>query len=104
MSRRVRLCGRREVERGAMLRLDIPGLPPLAAFNIDGEIYCTSNVCTHNLALLTDGFLDGDVVECPLHGGSFDVRTGAAREFPCKTPLKTYPVTTIDEDLYIEVE
>lgn len=103
MSKRVRLCGKTEVEPGEMLRLDIPGLPPLAAFNIDGEIYCTSNICTHNLAILTDGFFEADVVECPLHGGSFNVRTGAAVEFPCKTPLATYPVTTVDEDVFIDV-
>lgn len=87
-----------------MLRLDIPGLPPLAAFNIDGEIHCTSNVCTHQLAILTDGFFEGDVIECPLHGGAFNVRTGAVMEFPCKTHLRTYPVITVDEDLFIDVE
>jgi ethylbenzene dioxygenase ferredoxin subunit len=87
-----------------MLRVDIPGVPPLAAFNIDGEVYCTSNVCTHQLAILTDGFFESDVVECPLHGGTFNVRTGAAMEFPCKIPLRTYPVIAVDGDLYIDVE
>lgn len=87
-----------------MLRLDISGLPPLAAFNIDGEIHCTSNVCTHQFATLTEGFFEGDVVECPLHGGTFNVRTGAAMEFPCKTALRTYPVIAVDEDLYIDFD
>lgn len=104
MSRRVRLCGRGDVEPGQMLRVDIPGVPPLAAFNIDGEVYCTSNVCTHQLAILTDGFFESDMVECPLHGGTFNVRTGAAMEFPCKIPLRTYPVIAVDGDLYIDVE
>ena len=104
MSRRVRICGRGEVEPGQMLRLDIPGLPPLAAFNIDGEVYCTSNVCTHQLAILTEGFFEADVVECPLHGGSFNVRTGAAVDFPCEKPLKTYRVTQVDEDLCIDID
>lgn len=104
MSRRVRLCGRGDVGPGQMLRLDIPGLPPLAAFNVDGEIHCTSNVCTHQLAILTDGFFEADVVECPLHGGTFNVRTGAAMEFPCTTPLRTYPVIAVDADLYIDVD
>lgn len=71
---------------------------------VDGEIHCTSNVCTHQLALLTDGFFEADVVECPLHGGSFNVRTGAAMEFPCTTPLRTYPVIAVGEDLYVEFE
>ena len=104
MSKRVRICGRGEVEPGQMLRLDIPGLPPLAAFNVDGEIHCTSNICTHQLAILTDGFFEADVVECPLHGGSFNVRTGAPLEFPCEKPLKTYRVTEVGEDLFIDIE
>ncbi|TDU31619.1 ethylbenzene dioxygenase ferredoxin subunit [Panacagrimonas perspica] len=104
MSSRVRLCARGDVEPGQMLRVDIAGVPPLAAFNIDGEIHCTSNLCTHQFAILTDGFFEDDVVECPLHGGCFNVRTGAALEFPCKTPLRTYPVTAVGEDLYVDIE
>ena len=64
MSRRVRLCGSGDIEPGQMLRVDVPGLPPLAVFNIDGEIHCTSNLCTHQRAILTDGLFEGDVVEC----------------------------------------
>ncbi len=43
----------------------------IAIYNVEGEIYATDNICTHAFALLTDGFLDGDVIECPLHGGCF---------------------------------
>jgi nitrite reductase/ring-hydroxylating ferredoxin subunit len=104
VSRRVRLCARGDVEPGRMSRVDIAGLPPLAVFNTDGEFHCTSNVCTHQHALLTEGFFEGDVVECPLHGGSFNVRTGDAVDFPCKMPLRTYRVTEVDGDLYVDVE
>ena len=104
MSQRIRLCGREDVAPGQMLRVDLPGIPPLAAFNRDGQIFCTSNQCTHQLAILTDGFFEDDVVECPLHGGTFNVRTGAATKFPCKTPLRTYPVTAVGEDLFIDIE
>ena len=72
--------------------LDIPGLPPIAAFDVGGEIYVTSNVCTHNVAMLSDGFFEGDTIECPLHGGCFNVRTGEATQFPCEVPLQTFPV------------
>ncbi len=104
MSKRVRLCGKEELEPGQMLRLDIAGLPPLAAFNVEGEVYCTSNLCTHNVAILTEGHFEGDVVECPLHGACFNVRTGAALQFPGKIPIRTYQVTVVDADLYIDVE
>lgn len=87
-----------------MMRVDIPGVPPLAAFNVDGQIHCTSNVCTHQLAMLTEGYFKDDVVECPLHAGTFNVRTGEALKFPCKRPLQTYPVTVVGEELYIDIE
>src|SRR6202023_2255615 len=48
----------------------------IAVYNIDGEFYATDNLCTHAFALLSEGWLDGDVVECNLHGGRFEVKTG----------------------------
>lgn len=88
----IRICEEGDVPPGTMLRADVEGLPPVAVFNVDGQIYVTSNICTHNVAILTDGFFEGDVVECPLHGGAFNVRTGEATQFPCETPLETYLV------------
>ncbi len=48
----------------------------VALYNIDGQFYATHNICTHAHALLSDGWLEGDIVECPLHGGRFEVKTG----------------------------
>jgi nitrite reductase/ring-hydroxylating ferredoxin subunit len=86
-----------------MLRVDQPDAPPLAAYNVDGEFYVTSNICTHNIAMLTDGYLEGDIVECPLHGGCFNVKTGAPTSFPCEKPLQTYAATVEDGALYVEI-
>lgn len=104
MTRKVRLCSRADVPAAGMLPLDIAGLPPVAAFDVGGEIYVTSNVCTHNVALLSDGFFEGDTIECPLHGGCFNVRTGEATQFPCEVPLQTYPVIVEGGDLYTEIK
>lgn len=41
----------------------------IALYNIDGEIFATDNICTHAQAVLSDGWLEGDVIECPLHAG-----------------------------------
>lgn len=42
----------------------------------DGTLYATDNICTHGFARLSEGFLEENVIECPVHGGQFDVRTG----------------------------
>ena len=64
----------------------------IALYNIEGQFYATSNVCTHAHALLSDGWLDGDVIECPLHGGRFEVKTGKGLGAPITCDLKTFPV------------
>lgn len=99
MAEKIQLCKVSEVETGGMLEVNAEGIPPIAVYNVDGEFFATSNICTHATALLTDGYLDGDIVECPVHGGSFNVRSGAAVNFPCEIALKTYEVTL--EDGYI---
>ena len=57
-----------------------------------GEFRATSNVCTHEYAQVSDGFLEGGVVECPLHGGKFDVRTGQSFCDPSKISVRSYPM------------
>jgi nitrite reductase/ring-hydroxylating ferredoxin subunit len=80
-----------DVASGQMSAYEV-GEIHLALYNIDGTIFATDNVCTHAYALLTDGWLDNNIVECPLHGGQFDVCTGKAVCSPAETDLQTYPV------------
>ena len=54
-------------------------------------------------ALLSDGWLDGYEIECPLHGARFDVRTGAALTSPAETALATYPVRVVGDAVEIDV-
>jgi len=60
-------------------------------------------VCTHAFALLTEGFLDGEVIECPLHAGRFDVRTGKGLCAPIETDLATYQVRVDGADVLVAV-
>lgn len=64
----------------------------IALYNIDGSLYATDDGCTHELASLADGIVDGTAIECPLHGGKFDIKTGRAIAPPCTVDLRTYPV------------
>ncbi len=86
-----------------MIPVDLPDTPPLAVYNVEGQFFVTSNVCTHNIAMLTDGYLEGDTIECPLHGGCFNVRSGEPTSFPCEKPLPTYPSIVEQDSLYTEL-
>ncbi|MDF2117966.1 non-heme iron oxygenase ferredoxin subunit [Roseiarcaceae bacterium H3SJ34-1] len=69
----------------------------LAIYKIDGGFYATEGVCTHAYARMAEGYVEGDVIECPYHGGAFDIRSGKAVAAPCTQDLKTFPVR-IDGD------
>jgi naphthalene 1,2-dioxygenase system ferredoxin subunit len=64
----------------------------IALYNASGEIFATDNICTHGQARLCEGFLEGHEIECPLHQGRFDVRTGQATCAPVTEAIRSYPV------------
>ena len=75
----------------------------IAIYRLDGEYFATANICTHQFAFLSEGFVEGDCVECPLHQALFNIRTGAVVEGPPETPLKTYPVKVFDSAILVEL-
>lgn len=104
MTSRIRLCSLSEVGPGEMFRVDQPDVPPLAVFNVDGQVFVTSNICTHNVAMLTDGYFEGDIVECPLHGGCFNVKTGAPTAFPCEKALQTFAAVVEGDAVFADIQ
>lgn len=90
------------LEPGAMAGVEVGDLQ-LAIYNVEGEFFATDNMCTHAFAMLTDGFLDGDVIECPLHGGCFKVKTGEGQGAPITEDIKTYPVRVVGDDIEVNI-
>ena len=91
-----------DVPPGTMLHVELDGRM-LALYNVDGDFYATDDICTHRRARLSDGYLDGMIVQCPLHFGKFDITTGQPMNPPCKIPIATYPVTLDIERLLVDV-
>ncbi len=75
----------------------------IALYDVGGEILATDSTCTHAQGLLTDGTLQGEIVECPLHGGRFSVRTGKGMGPPIPCDLKTYPVRVLEGEIQVRV-
>lgn len=80
-----------EIGDGEMKAVTI-GAKHIAIYNLGGKYHATEAYCTHGHALLTEGYIDGAIVECPMHGGTFDIASGKPTGAPCTTPLATYPV------------
>jgi biphenyl 2,3-dioxygenase ferredoxin subunit len=65
--------------------------------------YVTNDACTHGPGSLSEGFLDGELIECNFHQGVFNVRTGEVVLPPCVVAVKTYRTVVEDGVVYIEV-
>ena len=76
----------------------------IALYNVEGEFYATGGICTHENVGLADGFVEGDLIECPLHSACFEIRTGKAVNPPAEVDLKTYPVKVEGDTVYVGIE
>lgn len=86
---------------GEMLPVNVNGMK-LALFHLEtGAIHATANVCTHEFALLTDGWLEGCEIECPLHAGRFDIRTGAVLSAPAECDLAVFKVEIREGEIFV---
>jgi len=75
----------------------------LAVYGVDGEVFVTDNICTHGHARLCDGFLEGHEIECPLHQGRFDIRSGKAMCEPLTEDVRTFPVRIEGGSVFVEI-
>lgn len=98
---RLDLCATSEVAPGAAIKVEIGDLA-LAVFNVDGEFFVTDDMCTHGPGSLSEGYIDGDVVECNFHNGQFNIRSGQVVAPPCMVPVRTYAVSVIEGRVTIE--
>jgi nitrite reductase/ring-hydroxylating ferredoxin subunit len=95
------LCATTDVAGGCVTKVEKNGLT-LAVFNIENQFYVTDDACTHGPGSLSEGFIEGDVIECDFHNGAFNIRTGEVVTPPCMIPLRTYAVHAVDGKIYID--
>jgi naphthalene 1,2-dioxygenase system ferredoxin subunit len=74
----------------------------IALYEVEGEVYATDNLCTHGAARMSDGFLEGREIECPLHQGRFDVCTGKALCAPLTQDIRTYAVRIENQRIWVK--
>jgi nitrite reductase/ring-hydroxylating ferredoxin subunit len=99
----VRVASAGSLRKGEMMAVAAAGRS-LALYHLtDGTWHASDNVCTHAFALLTDGWLEGYVVECPLHAGRFDLRSGAGLGAPIETDLTIYPVRVDGDEVFVRL-
>ena len=96
------LCSTADVAVGSVIKVDIQDLE-LAVFNVGGEFYVTDDHCTHGPGSLSEGIVEGDIVECNFHQGQFNIRTGEVVLPPCTVAVKTYRTFVRDGKVIIQL-
>jgi len=99
----VSLCPTSEIPEGTAKSFEV-GTNVIAVYNVGGEFYATDNECTHGAASLADGILEDDIIECTLHFGAFNVKTGEAVQAPCFTALRTYKVIVDNGEVKVDLD
>ena len=96
----VKVAATAELPSGQLMLVEVEDERIVLA-NVDGQYYALTDVCTHAECPLSDGELDGEVLECPCHGSQFDVRTGAVVGPPADEPLTRYTVRIEGDDILV---
>ena len=93
-----------DIPAGHAARVEVDGVP-IAIFNVNGTFYAVDDTCTHAEAYLSEGELNSEActVECPLHGSSFDLRTGDPLSLPAVEPVRVHRVVVADGILRIAI-
>jgi nitrite reductase/ring-hydroxylating ferredoxin subunit len=91
-----------KIQPGEMRYVEVgPDEEPVCLINLAGEFFALNDCCTHEDASLSDGEIIGDEIECPLHGGAFEIRTGLPVSFPVVVPAETYLVRVVGDEIHI---
>ena len=104
MTNWVRVCRNGEIEIEDLIRFDHNNKTYVVYFSPDQDYYCTNGLCTHEEVHLEDGLVMGNIIECPMHNGQFDYRTGKALRSPACDDLKTYRVKVENNVVFIDVD
>jgi nitrite reductase/ring-hydroxylating ferredoxin subunit len=89
-----------DLSPGEVMYVEV-GNDPVALINLDGEYFALNDMCTHQDASLSDGEVVGDEIECPMHGGAFEIRTGLPANFPVVVAVETYAVKTEGDAVFV---
>ncbi len=96
----VRVASVDEIEAGELKEVIVFDKQVCLA-NVGGEFLAIGNICSHEYVELSDGWLEGDEVECPAHGSLFSMRTGEVRGMPATSPVPAYEVKVESEGVYV---
>jgi len=100
----VEACSVGDIEAEGALRFDHGGQTFAIYRDSEDAYFATDGYCTHERTPLADGLVIGEIIECPMHFGRFNFKTGEAMGAPVCIDLKTYPVRIEAGKVFINIQ
>lgn len=97
-----RVCALSELVQDEARRVEVDGVPIAVVLDSEGEVHAIGDTCTHGDISLSDGFVEGDTLECWAHGSAFSLRTGRPLNLPAYEPVPVYAVSIDGDDVMID--
>jgi len=101
MSNFVRVAAVSDLPPGKVKQISV-GERMIALCNVEGTFYALDNVCVHRGGPLSEGYLDGENLECPWHAWQFSVKTGCLTASP-REKVPTYEVKVEGSDVLVAI-
>lgn len=98
-----RVCGLSELVQDEARRVEVDGVPIAVVLDSNGEVHAIGDTCTHGEISLSEGFVEGDTLECWAHGSAFSLRTGKPLNLPAYEPVPVYAVQIDGDDVLIDI-
>jgi 3-phenylpropionate/trans-cinnamate dioxygenase ferredoxin subunit len=97
-----RVCSVSELEQDAAKRVVIDGVAIAVVKDSNGDVHAIGDTCTHGDISLSDGFVEGETLECWAHGSAFSLLTGRPLKLAAYEPVPVYEVTIEGDDVLID--
>lgn len=97
-----RVCSASELVANRAKRFNVSGIPIALVKDESGNIFALGDMCTHGEISLSEGFVEGDALECWAHGSRFSLKTGIPQNLPAYEPVPVFPVLVDGDDVYVD--
>ncbi|MGA5819484.1 non-heme iron oxygenase ferredoxin subunit [Kitasatospora sp. NPDC094028] len=98
----LRACALGDLQEDVPKRVELNGVP-VAIVRTDEGVFAINDICSHANVSLSEGEVEDCMIECWLHGSSFDLRSGKPSGLPATKPVAVYPVKIEGDDVLVSV-
>ena len=95
-----KVCAVRDVKEGEPFGAKLDGTP-IGVYRLGEAYHAIHDVCTHEFALMSQGYQEGDTIECPLHAARFSIVTGKCLAGPAQQDLAVFRVKVEGDDVLV---